>query len=86
MESSLVIRFSAFFFGLATEDLFVPRLLFVRGTGFTGSVKESLLPRSASAQRVALVQKTEPSAFLHLMGGAFFGLLSIIDNTLSISQ
>ncbi|MBT8438550.1 MAG: hypothetical protein KJO91_02405 [Gammaproteobacteria bacterium] len=39
-----------------------------RGTGFIGSANESLLPRSAPSQRAAFVQKTDPSALVHLMG------------------
>lgn len=55
----------------------IPRLSFgallltlTRGTGLTGFAKESRLFRSASAQRLAWVQKTEPSAFVHLIGVA----------------
>ncbi len=45
-------------------------LVITRGIGFTGLEKESLLFKSASSHRIAFVQKTDPSALLHLIGVA----------------
>ena len=52
------------------EELFCLLVVLTRGTGFTGFAIEILLLRSASLQRVALVQKTVPSDFVHLIGVA----------------
>jgi hypothetical protein len=56
----------------AAEPLFFALLclffILTRGTGFTGSAKESLLFRSAPSHRAAFVQNTDPSDFVHLIG------------------
>jgi len=52
------------------DELFCLLVVVTRGTGFTGSANESLLLRSASSHRVASVQKTVPSGFVHSIGVA----------------